>query len=206
MRETGKLLHPYGFEGAEPRWLRIEPGGVASVGRTRVSRTWSGGQQVIGFGLHPAATPTAWWEFGNWRNERLGLPPVPLENATGPDLLDAHGPAAGWCLRIDPDQPGGHALQSDIDTVRAELPRQVHLHARRALQLVDPDRYLDELLAQPDPRIGTWEAIVVLLAGRGPGPQLDDAIHRLRQCFADRAPSDYANDVIEYARARAFSA
>lgn len=206
MRDTGKLLQPYGFHGDEPRWIRVEPGGVAAVGRTRVSRTWSDGQQVIGFGLQAGATPMAWWEFGNWRNARLGLPPVPLEDATGPDLIDAGEPAPMWSLRIDPDRPGGHALQGDIDTIRAELPRRVHAHARRALQLLDSDRYLDELLHEPDPRLGTWETIAVLLAGRGPGPELDNAIDRIRQGFAGREPSGYAGDIIEYARTRVPSA
>ncbi|MEU4314584.1 hypothetical protein [Nocardia sp. NPDC024068] len=209
MRDTAKLLQPYGFHGDEPRWVRIEAGGVASVGRTRISRTWSAGQQVVGFGLYSSATPAAWWEFGNWRNARMGLPPVPLEDATGPDLVDTGppgGPEPVWSLRIDPDRPGGHALQHDIDTIRDELPRRVHAHARRALQLADPGRYLDELLRQPDPRLGTWEAIVVLLAERGPGPDLEDAIGRLRQCFAGREPSGYAHDIIEFAQARALSA
>ncbi|MET7767180.1 hypothetical protein [Nocardia sp. NPDC005366] len=200
LRETGKLLQPYGFDGSEPTWTRVEPGGVASVGRTRVSRTWTDGQQILRFGLRLNATPTPWWEFVNWRNAQLGLPPAPLEIATGPDLIDAHPLptelTAPWSLRLDPDQPGGHVLQTDIDAIRAELPRRVHAYARRALQLVQQDRYLDELLARPDPSIGAQEAIVVLLADRGHGPQLDDAIRDLRQSAASA-------DVITYARARA---
>lgn len=207
MREMGKLLQPYGFHGSEPRWVRVEPGGVAAVGRTRVSRTWTDGQQVLRFGLHLSATPMAWWEFGNWRNARLGLPAVPLEEATGPDLIDTHGLTGeqftGWRLRVDPDQPGGHALPDDIDTIRTELPRRVHAYARRAIQLADPERYLDELLAQADPQLGTWEAIVVLLAGHRPGPRLEHAIRQLRECAAEREISDYTRDVIEYARTRA---
>jgi hypothetical protein len=68
---------------------------------------------------------------------------------------------------------------------------------------VEPDRYLDELLADPDQRIETWEAIVVLLADRGPGPQLDDAVDHLRMCFADRDIPASAQDIIAYAHARA---
>ncbi|WP_459545972.1 hypothetical protein [Nocardia sp. X0981] len=206
MREMGKLLHPYGFHGSEPRWVRLEPGGVAAVGRTRVSRIWTDGQQVLRFGLHLSATPISWWEFDNWRNARLGLPTVPLEEATGPDLVDPHGltdaHTAAWHLRVDPDLPGGHARQDDIDTIRTELPRRVHAYARRAIQLADPDRYLEELLAQPDPRLGTWEAIVVLLAGHGPGPRLDHAIRQLQECVAEREIPDYTRDIIEYARTR----
>ncbi|WP_433621855.1 hypothetical protein [Nocardia sp. CA-120079] len=207
LRETGKLLQPYGFDGSDPRWIRVEPGGVASVGRTRVSRTWTSGQQVLGFGLELSATPTAWWEFRNWRNTQLGLPAIPLEEATGPDLINTQTLpdelTALWSLRLDPEQSGQHVLQTDIDTIRTELPRRVHTFARRALRLLEPDRYLDELLTHPDPHSGTWEAIVVLLADRGPGPQLDDAFDQLRTCFAERDASAYAEDVVAYARNRA---
>ncbi|MEV0296223.1 hypothetical protein [Nocardia sp. NPDC050710] len=207
LRETAKLLQPYGFHGSEPTWSRIEPGGVASVGRTRVSRTWISGQQVLGFGLHLSATPTSWWEYANWRNAQLGLSPTPLEKATGPGLIDTQTLpdelTAPWSLRLDPEQPGQHVLQTDIDAIRTELPRRIHAYARRALRLIEPDRYLDELLTQPDPRIGTWEAIVVLLADRGPGPRLDDAIHHLGKCSAEQEMSAYAEEVIAYARTRA---
>ncbi|GGL31935.1 hypothetical protein [Nocardia jinanensis] len=210
LRDTGKLLQPYGFDGTEAPWVRIEPDGVASVGRTRVSRTWADGQQVLKFGLHLDATPRTWWEFGNWRNEQHGMPPIPLEKASGPALIDDHRLPEElirpWSLRVDPDQPGGHALQSDIDTIRAELPRRVHAYARRAIALADPDRYLDELLAQPGARIGTREAVVVLLADRGPGARLDEAIHRLRDCVAQRASSPFTEDVIEFARIRSAAA
>ncbi|PXX61109.1 hypothetical protein DFR70_109301 [Nocardia tenerifensis] len=197
-REAGKLLLPYGFEGSEGMWSRVVPGGVASVGRTRTLRTWTDGQQVLRFGLCLSATPTAWWEFHNWRNARRGLPPVPLEQATGPGLLDERGLPADmtelWSLGVDPSQPGRHALQADIDAIRAELPRRVHAYARRALRLLEPDHYLDELLTVPDPRPAILEAIVVLLADRGPGPELDDALSRL--------PEQDTSDYLVYARSR----
>ncbi|WP_039798891.1 hypothetical protein [Nocardia araoensis] len=206
LRETGKLLQPYGFHGTEPTWTRVEARGVASVGRTRVTRTWTDGQQVLGFGLTLTATPAPWWEYCNWRNTRLGLPHVPLESATGPGLIDLHSLSdeltTPWTLRVDPAQPGQHALQSDIDTIRDQLPRRVHAYARRALRLVDADRYLEELTARPDPGIRTREAIIVLLADRGPGPRLDEAIHRFQQCIAGPDASTYAEDVITYARTR----
>ncbi|UAK31748.1 hypothetical protein K8O92_29015 [Nocardia asteroides] len=207
LRETGKLLQQYGFDGADPTWIRVEPGGVASVGRTRVTRTWVSGQQVLSFGLDLNATPTAWWEYCNWRNARRGLPPTPLEKATGPDLIDTHPLpdrlTTPWSLRLDPTQPGQHVLQTDIDAIRSELPSRVHAYARRALRLVEPGRYLDELCSRPDPRIQTWEAVTVLLAERGPGPELDDAIHHLRQGRADNDDSAHAQEVIAYARTRA---
>ncbi|WP_019930459.1 hypothetical protein [Nocardia sp. BMG111209] len=206
LRELEKLLQSYGFHGAEPTWVRPEPGGLATVGRTRTFRTWTGGQQVLEFGLSLGATPTAWWEFCNWRNTQRGLPPTPFESATGPGLLTDHGlppdQTGLWSVRLDPDQPGGHVLQADIDTVRAELPRRVHTYARRALRLLEPGRYLDELLAIPDPRADTWEAITILLADRGPTPDLDAAFDHLRNHFAD-TDAPYAEHVITYARTRA---
>ncbi|WP_330230518.1 hypothetical protein OHA40_31920 [Nocardia sp. NBC_00508] len=205
-RDAGKLLQPYGFHGSQAMWVRVAPGGAASVCRTRTLRTWTGGHQELKFGLNLSATPTAWWEFCNWRNAQLGLPLMPLEQATGPGLINDHGMPDDltelWSLQVDPTQPG-RALQTDVDAIRAELPRRVHAYARRALRLLEPGRYLDELLTLPDPQIGTWEAIVVLLADRGPGPQLEDAFIQLRACFAGRDTSAYAENVIAYARGRA---
>ncbi|MEV6560193.1 hypothetical protein AB0M22_31050 [Nocardia sp. NPDC051756] len=203
-RDAGKLLLPYGFEGSEGLWVREVPGGLASVGRTRTQRTWTDGQQVLRFGLCLSATPLAWWEFRNWRNAQLGLPLVPIEQASGPGLLNERGLPENltepWSLR---GLPGGHALQDDVDTIRAELPKRVHTYARRALRLLEPDGYLDELLADPDPQFATLEAIVVLLADRGPGPELDDAVTQLRACLTDPDTSNYVETLIEYAQGRA---
>ncbi|WP_216899243.1 hypothetical protein [Nocardia alni] len=209
MRDTGKLLQPYGFHhDAGTHWARVEPGGVASVGRSRALRTWTGGQQELRFGLDLDATPTTWWEYRNWCGARQGLSPTPIEKASGPGQLTNHGlpdeVTGMWSLRLDPAQDGQHALQADIEAIRDELPRRVHLYARRALRLVEPGRYLEELLACPNPGIATWEAIVVLLAERGPGPRLDDAVGQLRACCAEQSASDYAEEVaIAFATARA---
>lgn len=207
LREMGKLLQPYGFEGGEPTWVRVEPGGVASVGRGRVVRTWTGGRQVITFGLESNATPIAWWEFCEWRNARLGLPSVPLAEASGPGLLGAEALPGElttvWSLRLDAEQPGQHVLRADIEAVRAELPRRVHAYARRALRLLEPDRYLDELSARPVAGSRYREAMVVLLAERGPGARLDAECEELRRCFAEGDARAYAEEVIGYAHARA---
>ncbi|WP_280380949.1 hypothetical protein [Nocardia wallacei] len=207
LREMGKLLQPYGFEGTEPTWVRVAAGGVASVGRTRVSRSWSGGRQEIAFGLAVNATPTAWWEFCNWRNAQLGVPTVPLAAASGPGLLGAEALpdelTRMWTLRSDARQPGQHVLQDDIEAVRAELPRRVHAYARRALRLLEPDRYLDELSARPVAGGRYREAMVVLLAERGPGARLDAECEEVRRCFAVGDARAYAEQVIGYARARA---
>lgn len=200
MRDTEKLLQPYGFDGADPSWVRVLPDGVATVARTRTFRTFTGGQQVLSFGLGSSATPMAWWEFRNWRNDRLGLSPVPLESASGPGLLEGDGlpedPARLWSIRLDPDQPG-HVVPGDIDAIRAELPRRVHACARRALRLLEPDAYLEELLAQPNPTVTAREAVVVLLAEQGPGARLDDVVEDLLRAAGDQ-PAPYTREVIEY--------
>ncbi|MBH0776753.1 hypothetical protein [Nocardia bovistercoris] len=205
-RDTGKLLEPYGFHGAEPVWTHPRPGGLARIGRTRITRTWTDGQQVISFGLTLSATPGAWREFRDWRNARNGLPPVPEDEAAGPDLIDAHRLpkplTIPWTLRTDPDRPG-HALQADLDAIRAELPARLHAYARRALRLLEPDEYLDEVLAHPEPDARVWEVAVVLLTDHGPGPRLDDAVNRLRRGVADGRASEFARDILVYARDRA---
>ncbi|MFD3595648.1 hypothetical protein ACFWU5_23230 [Nocardia sp. NPDC058640] len=199
-REAGKLLRPYGFDGKDAAWTQVTPGGVASIRRSRTQRTWTDGQQVLRFGLELTATPTAWWQFCNWRNAQRDLPLTELEQATGPGLIDEHGILADltqwWSLRVDPDHHSRPALQSDVDTVRTELPARIHAYARRALRLLEPNVYLDELLAAPNPNAATWEAIVVLLADRGPGPQLDDALTQFRLSAPDP-------DVMTYLRGRA---
>ncbi|MRH87742.1 hypothetical protein GFY24_09800 [Nocardia sp. SYP-A9097] len=205
MRDTGKLLQPYGFQGDEPTWVRVQDAGVATVGRTRTFRTFTAGQQVLRFGLTMTATPTAWWDFCNWRNTRLGLPPILPEDATGPGLIPDGLPDSLtelWSMRMPVEQQG-HIDPDDLDTIRAELPRRVHAYARRAIRLLEPDHYLDELLAQPDPHPGSWEAIVVLLADRGPCPQLDHAIEQLLRCASDQDASATDQHAIAYAHSRA---
>ncbi|MFE1594116.1 hypothetical protein [Nocardia sp. NPDC058705] len=203
-REAGKLLRPYGFQGTDAAWTQVTAGGVASIRRTRTQRAWTDGQQVLGFGLELSATPIAWWEFCNWRDAVRGLEPTALEQGTGPGLIDERGLSAEltewWSLRVDPTHRERPALQTDVDTVRADLPVRVHAFARRALRLLEPDAYLDELLADPNPQPATLEAIVVLLAEHGPGPRLDDAVNRFR--LSGPAESG-ADDVIAYLRGRA---
>ncbi|MEU1205927.1 hypothetical protein [Nocardia sp. NPDC005825] len=201
MRDTGKLLQPYGFEGAEPTWTRVLPEGVATIARTRTFRTFTGGQQVLRFGLGAWATPAGWQEFRAWRTERYGLRPLAPEAATGPGLLPGEGlPGESddlWSVRLDRYQHG-HVQSEDIEAIRAELPRRVHAHARRALRLLEPGSYLEELLAQPNPRIETWEAIVVLLADQGPDPRLDEALDQLRD-------QPGTQDVVDFIAARTLS-
>ncbi|GAB0105584.1 hypothetical protein JMUB6875_45630 [Nocardia sp. JMUB6875] len=200
MRDMGKLLQPYGFDGVDPTWTRVTEGGLATVARTRTFRTFTGGQQVLGFGLGWSATPVAWWEYRAWCEERIGLSPSAIEAATGPGLLPDEGlpedAARLWSIRLDPAQPG-HVMPEDVEAIRAELPRRVHAAARRALRLLEVDSYLEELLAQPDPHIGTLEAIVVLLAEHGPSRELDEALDNFVRVAGDRS-----RDVIDYTAER----
>ncbi|TCJ89722.1 hypothetical protein [Nocardia alba] len=203
-REAGKLLRPYGFHGTEASWTQVTGGGVASIRRTRVQRTWTDGQQALGFGLELSATPTAWWEYRAWCDAERDLSPTALDRATGPGLIDSHGLSADltelWSLRVDPAHRERPALQSDVDAVRADLPVRVHAYARRALRLLEPDAYLDELLAQANPSPAVLEAIVVLLAEHGPGPRLDHALTLLSVADPDEPGAD---NVIAYLRGRA---
>ncbi len=150
-REAGNLLQPYGFHGADARWVHLAPEGVATIRRTRVQRTWTEGQQVLTFGLELTATPRAWWEHCARRDTELGLPPTPLDQATGPGLLDSIGLPADlttpWTLHADPTRPGRHADPTDLATIRADLPRRIHAYARRALRLLDPAHHARELQA-----------------------------------------------------------
>ncbi|MGW6421743.1 hypothetical protein ACWF82_03620 [Nocardia sp. NPDC055053] len=154
-----------------------------------------------------SATPTGWWEFCAWRDARLGRPPATLDEATGPGLIDARGLPAEltewWSLRVDPALEGQQALQADVELIRAELPRRVHAYARRALRLLEPDCYLDELLADPDPGIATRAAIVVLLADHGPGPRLEDALAQLHRCLERHGGAVGAANALAYVRDRA---
>lgn len=213
MRETGKLLQPYGFENAESHggrtesgWIRLEEAGTASVARTRTVRHWRGGQQELRFGFTLDATPLAWWHYRNWRNTRRGLAPLSPAQAEGPGLLATSGlpveAAQPWSLRLDPQQPG-QALQADIDAIRAQLPRRVHLYARRALRLLQPGVYAEELLAQPDPGLDAWVAIVVLLGADGPGPEFDHACEQLRNSGREHDAVSFTAEVLDYAHGQA---
>ncbi|WP_040707811.1 hypothetical protein, partial [Nocardia takedensis] len=158
LRETGKLLRPYGFEGEEPTWSRVESGGVARVGRTRVARTWTDGQQRIAFGLTLDAVPVAWWEYRTWLATRRGLPSTPLEETTGPGLVTAppsFEAGALWTIGVDPEQPG-HARQDDVEAIRDRLRHHVHGHARAALRLLDPEFHVEALLDITDPTPRVW--------------------------------------------------
>jgi hypothetical protein len=92
----------------------------------------------------------------------------------------------------------------DVDRLRADLLASVVRAADRLVELLQPDRYLDELRAVPNKQIGRWQPLVVLLAAHGPSPELDAACAGLRDAFADRPrPAGYVDHIIGWAHARA---
>ncbi|MFE3546718.1 hypothetical protein ACFXK0_27465 [Nocardia sp. NPDC059177] len=193
-RDAGKLLQPYGFHGSDTHWVHHAPEGVATIRRTRLQRTWTDGNQVITFGLELTATPRAWWEYCTWRATHHGLPTVPLEQATGPGLL--LDPTPPWTVRVDPTRPGRHAHPADITTIRTTLPTRVHTYARRALRLLDPTHYAEELSTTPTPE--TWEVIAILLASTAPSPSFDTALHHFHTHLADHPDPTRARATLTY--------
>ncbi|MGW4822592.1 hypothetical protein ACWEP4_27260 [Streptomyces sp. NPDC004227] len=75
---------------------------------------------------------------------------------------------------------------TDADRLRSHLLAAVAQGAGRFAELLQPGRYVDELSALPDKRLGHWEALAVLLAGRGPSSEPHTACAGLRAPSADR--------------------
>lgn len=202
-RDAGKLLRPYGFQGDDAKWVYIGPGGIATVSRARVVRSWTDGQQTLRFGLALSATPLAWWHYRVWLDRASARPDTPLAQASGPGLLDERGLppdlTTPWTLRTDPADLAA-TRATDIAAIRADLPRRVHAYARRALRLLDPDAHRTELSALPDPDPATREATIVLLSTHGPSPELDSALAEYRTLLADRGESPAAEALTEYLR------
>ncbi|MGW3511157.1 hypothetical protein [Streptomyces sp. NPDC000994] len=73
-----------------------------------------------------------------------------------------------------------------MDRLRSHLLAAAAQAAGRLAELLQPGRYVDELSALPDKRLGHWEALVVLLAERGPSPEPHAACAGLRAASADR--------------------
>ncbi|MBO4206402.1 DUF4304 domain-containing protein [Micromonospora echinofusca] len=198
MRDVGSALRPRGFRGSAGVWRLVTTGGVAVVEK-QGSRGSAWDARL--FYLNTAVVPTVWWE---WRT-----------GATGP--VDRAGQADGIRLlegRVQGTDPAhadnGYAdrwrvaVDTDVDRLRVDLLAGVTHAAGRLAELLTPGRYLDELLAQPDKQVGHWEALVVLLAERGPSAELDAAYAGLRDAFADRPrAAGHVERVIGWAQARA---
>jgi hypothetical protein len=143
-----------------------------------------------------AVVPKAWWEWSH----RPGTGSRPIDRAGETDgirVIEGRVRGAdGERWTVTPD--------TDIESLRADLLAAVAQGAGRLVELLAPDRYLDELLAQTDKQYGHWHALVVLLAGRGPSPELDGACAGLRDAGADRPQAaEYIEDLIGQANTRA---
>ncbi|MER5338698.1 hypothetical protein [Micromonospora sp. NPDC002717] len=148
-----------------------------------------------------AVVPAAWWEW----TKGLASPIDKAGEADGIRVLEgrvecadpAHsdsGYADRWRVAAD----------TDVDRLRADLLAGVARAADRLVELLEPGRYLDELLALRDKQVGHWQPLVVLLAARGPSSELDAACVGLRDAFAGRPrAAEHVDRIIDWARARA---
>src|SRR6185437_5895393 len=166
LRDIGVALRPLGFRGSGGVWRLIAPEGVAVV-QKQGSR--GSGSDAKLFYVNTAVVPRAWWD---WTHGSTG----PIDTASESDgirLLE------GRVACTDPDHGDRDRWQvtagTDLDRLRADLRAGVLRAADRLVELLEPDRYLDELRALPHKEIGHWPPLVVLLAARGPSPELDAA-------------------------------
>jgi hypothetical protein len=200
MRDLGGALRPAGFRGSGGTWRLAAPEGVAIV--SRQGSDWGPGGKR--FYVNTAVVPAAWWAWLN--RTRADAPPITsareyhgirlLEGrveATGPASFES-GDKTLWSVRPD----------TDLDRLRDDLVTGVTAAATWLVHLVQPGRYLAELAAVPDKKIGHWEPYVVLLAAeRGPSPELDAACAGLRAAFAERpATSEHVERIIAWVTGR----
>jgi hypothetical protein len=187
MRDVGSTLRPTGFRGSAGVWRLVTGEGVAVV-RKQGSQgsTWD----AKSFYLNTSVVPKAWWEWHHKGDQPIAKAGV----ADGIRVLegrvtDAEG-SDRWQVTAD----------TDPDRLRADLLAAVARAADRTAQLLEPNRYLDELSALPVKRVGHWEALVVLLADRGPTPELRAACVELRRAFADRPhAADHVDRLVDRA-------
>lgn len=209
MKDIGKTLRPMGFRGSRNLWTAVTDNGKVLIHRSTHNNWRDGGfhEGARGFMLSQQAIPEAWWRYLNWRRQRDGLETLPIEHADidGPHLMDFHGlpsepvsPTRHWSIRADYSGGALAADPEDLEFVGEHLAWAVGRLARRGLELIEPARYLKELLNQPKKEIGDWEPIVVLLSEYGPSSALDEAIKSL----CDSHHEDSAAPIVEYARSR----
>jgi len=152
--------------------------------------------------------PVAWWEYVNWRAARHGQRPVPFDkDALWHQIRFAESrnrPSPSFYhMRLDPAAyPATVTLPEEVERASAVLCAAAGVLARTAIDLVQPGRYLEELLADPDKGVGIWEPLVVLLAERGPSTDLDEAIDEMRISYAEHGANP-PDSIVEYARMRA---
>ncbi len=182
MKDVGATLRPLGFRGSGGLWRLATAEGVAVVQKQGSQGSWYAEKL---FYVNTSIVLTAWWEW----NHACGDQPRPLERVAEYDglrLLEGRVPSS------DPRHYGAGpdrwrvTADTDLDRFRDDLLAAVAASAGRLVELLEPGRYLDELLALPTRGIGVWEALVVLLAERGPSPDLDAACIGLIDAYADR--------------------
>jgi hypothetical protein len=198
LRDIGAVLRPRGFRGSGGVWRLTTPEGVAVIQKQGGKWSRSDAKQ---FYVNLAVVPKDWWEWWEQTPGRIG----PMDKASytyGIRLLEHRVPCPDpassdrerWELTAD----------TDVDRLRANLLTGVTRAADRLIELLQPGRYLDELSALPDKKIGHWRPLVVLLAARGPSPELDAACAGLRVAFAERPrAAEYVDDLIRRAHDRA---
>ncbi|MGI5239447.1 hypothetical protein [Dactylosporangium sp. CA-139066] len=207
-RDVGAAVRPLGFRGSRGTWILTTPDGIAQVGTGRRSLPAPGGRGTIFVGVGYVVVPLAWWEYVNWRGARWGQPAIPLdkhalshrigfvEARRRPDHDHYH-------MKLDPDAyPANVTTADELERAAAALGDAAGTLARTAIDLLRPGRYLEAMLGIDDIGYGMWESVVVLLAERGPSPQLDRAIDDMCDSYA-ASGAERPEQIIHYARTRA---
>lgn len=209
MKDVGKTLRPMGFKGSRNVWTCVTPNGKVTIYRSSDSNRHDTGfsQGAVGFMLCQRAIPEAWWRYRNWQLERQGQPALELAdpNVEAPLLLDSYGlpdkpvsPERRWSIRPEDDAGTLTSNAEDLAFIGKHLTWAVERLAARGLELIEPARYLKELLNLPKRERGDWEPIVVFLAEYGPSSALDEAIAGLTSSYH----ADFYEPIVEYARSR----
>ncbi len=199
LHDVGVALHPRGFRSSGAVWRLITPDGVAVIHKQPSER--SRRPSVKTFYIDTAVAPKAWWEWMAWRTGQT-QPMSKASDIYGISLMERRVPCPHpaendrECWQVTAD--------TDVDRLRADLLTGVTRAADRLVELLQPDRYLDELSAIRNKQIGHWPPLVILLSGRGPSPELDAACAGLRDAFAERPrAAEYVDELIGWAQARA---
>ena len=201
LRDIGVALHPKGFRYSGGGWRLTTPEGIAVI--QKQAGRWSR-FDAKQFYLNTAVAPKEWLEWLEWTAGRI----IPMNRAgetAAIGVLERRVPCPN---PADSDRERWQVTaDTDVARLRADLLTGVTRAADRLVGLLQPGRYLDELRALPDKRIGHWPPLVILLAARGPSPELDAACAGLRNAFAERPrAATYVDDLIGLARARASGA
>jgi hypothetical protein len=196
-RDVGAALRPRGFRGSGGVWRLVTAEGVAVVETQGARGSTSAAKS---FFLDTAVVPTVWWEWTKGTTSQIEN----AREANGIRLLE------GRVESTDPAHADNYAYQwrlaadTDVNRLRADLLAGVARAADRLIDLLEPGRYLDELRALPDKQVGHWQALVVLLAARGPSSELDAACAGLRDSFADRPyAAGHVDRLVAWSQARA---